>query len=161
MEKIKQLRLEIDKYINSVSLLQTSREVSLAFTNLQRAKMWLGRCLTALGDTTPYTQADNSKNDVIENQAEHTSNDLAEEFSSALSNNVSGYRQTTLVKEFRSIIQKTLDNFTIQIKGDETEANLDELNVYLQQSKLALEEAKMWLGLELDAIRTKTGRVQA
>ena len=160
MEKIKELRVEIDRYINSTQILNTSREVSLAHTNLQRSKMWLGRCLAELGSPTPYPQADNSKNDVIEKQAEHTLKDLSVELSSALSANVNGYRQTTLVKEFRSIIQKTLDNFTITIKP-EGNVDLDKLNIYLQQSQLALEEAKMWFGMELDSIRNKTGRVEA
>jgi hypothetical protein len=42
---IKEFRLETDYLINSTRYLRTSREVSLAHTNLQRAKMWLGKAL--------------------------------------------------------------------------------------------------------------------
>jgi hypothetical protein len=158
MEKIKQLRLEIDKYINSVQLLSQSREVSLAHTNLQRSKMWLGRALYEMGDTTPYKEADNAKNDVIEKQAEHTDETLVNEFTIALNSNPNGYRQTVIVKEFRSHLQKTLDNFSFKFKG-EAGADGDKLNAYLQQSLFALEESKMWFGNELHNILNKTGRV--
>lgn len=113
--------------------------------------MWLGRCLAEIGSPTPYPQSDNPKSNVIEKQAEHTENTLVVEFNDALAGG--GHRQTVFVKVMRECIQRTLDNFSIKIDGKSQTLDGDKLNLYATQSYLALEEAKMWLGNELDRIR--------
>ncbi len=65
-------RKNVDAVINSVGSLKVApnaeqqyvyqtdiqREVSLAFTKLQEAKMWLGKCLEVLGSELPKEYQD-------------------------------------------------------------------------------------------------------
>lgn len=54
IEKIKQLRKDIDEIIQRVSGLERSRETSLSITKLEEAVMWLGMDLKRLGNPNPY-----------------------------------------------------------------------------------------------------------
>ena len=68
-------RKEVDAVINSVGQLKLSpnseqpylgvqniqREVSLAYTKLQEAKMWLGKCLEVIGSELPKEFADKAE----------------------------------------------------------------------------------------------------
>ncbi len=72
IEQIKKIRIDIDAMINSTPYLRSSREVSLAHTNLQRGKMWLGKVLQTIGTPNPYPESSNPTNASIEPQAEHT-----------------------------------------------------------------------------------------
>lgn len=62
IENAHRLRLEIDNCIKNVGLFKTdkregynlcTREASLAYTRLQEAKMWMGKCLEQLGSELP------------------------------------------------------------------------------------------------------------
>ena len=62
---IKGIRKEAYKLLNNVSLEQSEmfntpggREVSLAYTKLQEARMWLGQALGALGNELPEEYQD-------------------------------------------------------------------------------------------------------
>ncbi len=164
-ETIKSFRLRIDQFINSTSFLITSREVSLAHTNLQRSKMWLGKALGELKQPTPYPNSENPKNAVIEPQAEHTDSDLSEHWKTMVETSFESDKDLkkayingnfnpvhiARVKDFRGEIETTakgIKDFT-----RETNYVTSDYNGYLYQSRYALEEAKMWLGMELDRIR--------
>lgn len=139
------LRLEIDSFINSTRFIRQSREVSLAHTNLQRSKMWLGKAQGELGNPTPYTNSENPTNKVIEPQADHTENNLTKRW------NEIEKTHTARVKDFRFVCQETIDKFKKFF--DNSESAGKRYDQYLIQSLLALEEAKMWFGWELDRIR--------
>lgn len=142
MKTTKELRLEIDAVLNAFSVIKTSREVSLAFTNLQRAKMWLGKVLEAEGRQTPYPQGDNPASAVIEPQAEHTAKAVDIPL---------GMDQTGLVKFFRAEVQRVTDLYPLTLPDPAT------WNArYVQESLLSVQEAKMWLGMELHRIFTLT-----
>lgn len=142
MQTIKDYRVEIDRCINTSKLLTTSREVALAHTNLQRAKMWSGKALGETGATNPYPNSVDASNKIIEPQADQAPDAyfLQPEWD-----------QTQKVKELRSIFQRIANEFEEMTGKSETCGKKYEL--YLQQSILALEESKMWLGWELDRIR--------
>lgn len=67
----KRLRKELDKKIQEVKMLPSSRERSLAITKLQEAVMWLGMDLKRLNEEDPYPSSkDPSTGDRIEPTAD-------------------------------------------------------------------------------------------
>jgi hypothetical protein len=58
---------------------------------------------------------------------------------------------TARVKDFRFVCQTYVDYFKGFVANSESAGKYYDL--YLQQSLLAMEEAKMWFGWELDRIR--------
>lgn len=56
---VKQSRVELDAALQNVKKLSTSREVSLAITNIQQGIMWLGMELKELGARNPYPESYN------------------------------------------------------------------------------------------------------
>jgi hypothetical protein len=145
---IRQFRLNIDAMINSVQLINPSREVSLAYTNLQRAKNWLGLALKELGAPNPYPESMDVHSKAIEPQAEHSMSSLIDSF------NVIDRTQTARVKFFRQHLQNNVDAFK-DFEGN-TEGVTPFYAQYCLQTILALQEAKMWFGWELDRIRVET-----
>ncbi len=68
-EQIQQLRKELDEiltYIGSYQEERKNREVSMAYTALQRAFMWLGKCLKFIGVENPYPSSTDTSSLVIE-----------------------------------------------------------------------------------------------
>ncbi len=145
MTTLKEFRLDIDRCINTARKLDNTREVSLAHTNLQRAKMWLGKALGKAGAINPYPNSENSSNAIIEAQADHGPEDYFMQ---------PEWNQTQRVKELRNIIQRITDSFEVfQAKSETFGSKYD---LYCIQSLLAAEEAKMWLGWELNRIYEST-----
>lgn len=137
-----ELRLQIDKIINSFGVLpnqRKSREISLSFTNLQRAKMWLGKTLEALGRDNPYPKSDDPISPVIEPQADHTPVGMDIPL---------GMDEVAMVKLFRSEIQKVMDEYKWGSDSIPTAAAR-----FYDESYMAICESKMWLGMELNRIR--------
>lgn len=140
MKSSKELRLTIDTCINSIKLITPSREVSLAHTNLQRAKMWLGEVLRVAGDVNPYPKANDASSPVIEKQAEHTETTFEDGFKELPD-------QTAKVKFFRFAIQGIIDEMNYSHTAVQSEAD-----TFLRESYLALIESRMWFGGELNRI---------
>lgn len=64
-------RKELDSTLQKLkSSSRTSRERSLAITNLQQAIMWLGMDLKELGTPNPYPQSYNPESKVVEPTAD-------------------------------------------------------------------------------------------
>ncbi len=147
IDRVKEIRLEIDRTINTAKgLTVSSRETSLAFTNLQRGKMWLGKVLGAIGTANPYPDSTNPDNKKIEPQADHTPEGYLFDPS---------FGQIERVKALRKICDGSIANLefltfpaspTSPSRGDQ----------FINQSLLAMEEAKMWYGWELDRIRNES-----
>ncbi len=163
MEVLKAFRLTIDKFINSIPLLEQSPEVTLAKRELQRAKMWLGKAMGELGNKTPYPESDNAASAVIEPQAEHTEDSLKEDFDSIFQKDEFQNTPSNIfrIKHMRSEIENKVKEFN-DIMEDLVEKN-HTLNEYFlpfaHQSYMALIESKMWLGMELDRIRSEAVKV--
>src|SRR3990172_6831127 len=151
MEQIHALRRTIDILILTVDIvIDASREVALAHTNLQRGKMWLGKVLQALGTPNPYPNSVDSANSVIDVQTDNPGKTLEDEFTGM---GILG-DQVKMVKELRNRIQMQVDEMKrMEAAGFATV----EADRYWLQSRLAMEEAKMWLGWELDRIRNLPG----
>jgi hypothetical protein len=146
--QIRELRLTVDKFINSTSGLNPSREVSLCHTSLQRSKAWLGEVLRELGSKNPYPDSTNPQNSKIEPQAEHKLDTI---WSGPAT--MEG-TQTAHVKFFRQEIGLYQSKFDIM--NDENPAMFGSSRwgwEYWIKSREAMIEAKHWLGWELDRIR--------
>lgn len=72
VQKVKQLRKDIDFEIQRIKTLQSTRETSLAITKLQEGVMWLGMELKRLNEPNPYPSSkDPSTGDKIEPTADN------------------------------------------------------------------------------------------
>lgn len=138
-------RHQIDAAINSFPYMRSSRETSLAHTNLQRAFMWLGESLKASGSPTPYVNSSNPANTTIEPQADHTENNLVPRWQTI------DQTQTARVKDFRYYLEQLIQNFR-QWK-EQNESTGPHYDACVQSSFMALIEAKCWLGWELNRIK--------
>ena len=161
IEKIKAYRIKIDMLTNSIKTLTPSRPVSLAITDSERAKMWLGKVLGELGNPTPYPQSDTPESPVIEPQAEHSAETV-------FNDSVQGH--VPQVKFLRAEIDKLADSLLDTVSQElnqfawlgfydtwDTVSNKlieKKVNMFFDASYLALTESRMWLGMELDRVRS-------
>jgi hypothetical protein len=143
-KEVKAFRIEIDTMMNSIGLVMPSREVSLAYTNLQRAKMWLGKCLQYIGNPDPYPESKDPKSATIEPSADHENNHFGGMFEKL------PQTQTARVKYYREVITNLVD----EMKKQELPKSLaGEYTTYFKTAYMALEEAVMWFGWELGRIK--------
>lgn len=146
------LRLQVDHIYNSCHLVNKSAEIVKAMNNLLIAKAWMGKMLQALGGTNPYTESHNPQSPVIEKATDETTSNMLSVFESE---NV--MTQTGRVKYLRSMISETMSTARIVISGKEgynAEKKMKSFEAMFPYFALQhLEEAKMWLGWELNFIR--------
>lgn len=142
---IKEFREVIDRCMNSVKYIRSTREVSLTFTSLQRAFMWIGESQKFTGSQSPYIHSQDPASTVIEPTADHVAeNDFRERW------NPLG-THTARVKDFRLILSFLITDFRRFIENSESAGH--EYNDCIKQSFLAMKEAKGWLGWELGRIK--------
>lgn len=140
-------RLRLDMFINSTIFLRPGREVSLAHTHLQRAFMWLGKAQGATGSESPYKESFNHKTPAIEPTADHTPTSLM----TALWDMEEYGTHTARVKSLRSLLAAHIKEVKMFLKTSESAG--PDYDMYLKESRLAAEEASMWLGWELANIK--------
>ncbi len=141
--RIKELRVKISTLENSCTISELSgdskivaaAEITLAWRQLQRSKMWLGKVLQSLNVATPYPESENPNSPKIEKQAEKSIDKIVWEHDDS----------TSRTKQLRKAIQDVVDEMTSTGYGTT-------VHLYYQESFLALEEAKMWLGMVLNQI---------
>lgn len=154
VEPIKNLRVELTALSWTNNLLNPSREVSLAYTNVQRSKSWLGKVLQTLEQPNPYPESTDPQSKKIEPQADVPEENPYLEYFRSLPQT-----QTTIVKGLRKICEDLITKLREQHHIFHNRPELVEHDAffwgatYFNQSILALEEAKMWYGWELDRIR--------
>jgi hypothetical protein len=145
-ESLKNWRLSLDMYANSIKVLPASREASLAFTAMQRAKMWLGKCMEELGTPTPYPQSENPDSKAIEPPADHTEETI---FNSGTEST-----ETAKVKMLRQVLEKTIIGMKHGVSAiHEGAGNSHFFSIAIQEAYISAVDAKMWLGMRLGAIR--------
>lgn len=147
-KSIVDFRQNIDKLINSTPFLRQSREVSLAHTNLQRGFMWLGKALGAAGGESPYKSSMDAASPVIEPTADHSETNLSTTWSAP-----EFQTHTARVKSLRGIIAEHLKEFSEWRKVYASPNTIIDYHHYLLNSRMAMEEASMWLGWELARIK--------
>jgi len=142
-------------YLNSIKHLMPSREVSLANTALQEAKMWMGRAMADLGSENPYPESMSPGSPTIEAQAESPTHSLLEFWT--IPEGQPGHipnTQVARVKSFRSHLEPVIMGLTElhgSIKAFHSSSPMYAHHV--TNAILAFEAAKMWLGWELERIR--------
>lgn len=164
IQQVRTIRAIIDTFINTAERFPVkSREISLCRTELQRAKHFLGLYLSLCMEAeNPYPNSSDSTNTIIEPQAEHNNFDLFNVFNELGCDD----EHVKMVKEFRQQIENCFnhyfdDNFICMSHNyQKHECKIIKPTFYFQQSFLALKEAKMWLGWELDRIRKESEEKQ-
>lgn len=142
---IKEFREVLDRCINSVKYIRSTREVSLTYTHLQRAFMWLGESQKFTGSQSPYIHSQDPASPVIEPTADHIAeNNLAERWAPLETH-------TARVKDFRQILSFLISDFRNFIKFSESDGK--EYDDCINESFMAMKESKMWLGWELARIK--------
>lgn len=129
---IRDQRVRIDAIGLTIHPRIDSRELSLTYTALQLASMWLGVTLGVLGSANPYPKSDDPNSGVIEDRTDQAPSPLT-----LMRGRVAG------VKQLRAIIKEIQTALSGDIAGHATCAHQ-----YLQ-------EARMWLGMELNSVKLK------
>lgn len=140
-EFVKNLRLKVDHQFRLLQSIPKSREIALVITNMQEAKHWLGKVLGELNEENPYKNSSNPANTIIDEQAEKTAATPAFEVNTweKLVETIKGFRQN-----IQSLIDAYAQDRVIHVKNS---------GVFYHQSWMKIQNAKMWLGWELDRLR--------
>ena len=152
-DHIRTLRLAIDATMNTIDspmCLMSSAELRKAHNSLTMAKSWMGKILGLVNEVNPYPESHNSQSPIIEKAAESTNETRFQIYVDAKIDT-----QTTRVKDLRLVISEIITNFRYIVSNEPTfNSKLkkfdDSLPIFVLQH---LEEAKMWLGWELNRIR--------
>jgi hypothetical protein len=151
MEKIiKAKRVHIDALIINVSEFTLTREIATAKTNLQRAQMFLGKMLGSIGEKTPYTESNNSDNEIIEEPVDKAPGAI--KYPDGVDTTI---KKIKFIREEIEIVVQQI-NATIGMY-DKVIDEYDILSAsFLVTVMTALTEAEMWLGQELNNIKLNT-----
>lgn len=140
-EKVKQVRMFVDNLIIQSKEIKPSRETSLAYTNMQRGFMWLGKVLQGLDQPNPYPESTNIHSPKIEERTDQAKDSpILFEGCPFIDGD-----QTASIKWFRN----QLDSVINQI-------DFGYCNRAADNAEDAFAEAKMWYGQELNNIRLAT-----
>lgn len=142
--EIQSLRVELHKRLLELALLGNTREVNLARTAVQQARMLLGKVLGLLGEATPYPQADNPASAEIAPRA-----DVAEYVPELPGDAVADFKTVRAVLEV-NLAHCTALRRRLWARYYDTEAEILYARAY---SDLVL--AKMWLGEGLARLAEK------
>jgi len=158
---MKKVRKDIHAIFSALQDLPKSREMALAITKLEEAKMWAGQILALQGEETPYANDGNRK---IKNDIEKETD--VPEFGDYLFT-----EETTLIEKIdvlREEISKIkygkyiVDFINIMEKKAIEKEERSSIQLELLPSATAITsfvskitEARMWLGKELGRIRDK------
>lgn len=149
---IKYFRNQTDALLNTTRKLNSTREVSLSITNLQRAFSWLGLAFAAQGSQSPYVDSHDPKNPSIEPLADHDDQNFIAGFE------IVDDTQTARVKFLREALRATIDEFekwknevNFPLAGVEKNATM-KYHLCLIEFFVSITDAKLWLGWELNRI---------
>lgn len=147
VEKVKVIRVSIDGLIPVVKdhLERWSVETEYSIKALNLAKMWLGKALGELGESNPYPESSNPQSDKIEPTADVADKKI--EFDDIDITNI-----VAVAKKVRSEI-KTLENDLSQLFA--VNITSTDLGTFVNQSRLSLIEANMWIGMKLSGFRER------
>lgn len=147
VEKVKEIRVSIDGLIPVVKdgLEKWCSETEHAIKSLSLAKMWLGKALGELGESNPYPESSNPQSDKIEPSA-----DVAEQ--KLVFDDIDMTNTVALAKKVRSEIKRLENDLCSYFSANITATDL---GVFVNQSRLSLIEANMWIGMKLSDFRNR------
>lgn len=149
--KIVELRLAVDRAINSMGLLIpfASNELNEAKNNFTGAKMWLGKVLGELGEEHPYKESLDPSNNHIAEQTDHTTEVCFTKEQYDLGH-------ISRIKTLRLYVKEWTAQFKSCVSSDKPFTELAQASHYClgyyQEALMRFEEAGMWLGCELHEI---------
>lgn len=138
-QKLISLRVELSKRLADAQVVGGSRELSLAVTSIQSARMLFGSVALLLGSVNPYPEADNPGSKVI-----HPSADLAADYVPPVLAD-----QVAAVKALRAELQVLIDaaNWQRRQLWARSYGSVEEL--LFDRALVELFLAKQWLGEQL------------
>lgn len=147
VEKVKIIRVSIDGLIPVVKdgLERWCSETEHAIKSLSLAKMWLGKALGELGESNPYPESSNPQSDKIE-----PTTDVAEQ--KLVFDDIDMTNTVALAKKVRSEIKRLENDLCSYFSANITATDL---GVFVNQSRLSLIEANMWIGMKLSDFRRR------
>lgn len=150
VEKVKVIRVSIDGLIEVVKthLERWSDETQYSIKALNLGKMYLGKALGALGESNPYPESTNPKSDKLYN-SEDVAKDKVEFDDIDMSNPVA------VAKQVRAEIKRMENDLSQMFAVNNTSTDL---GTFVNQSRLALIEANMWIGMKLGDMRQRKDR---
>jgi hypothetical protein len=158
IEEVKSSRVTIDGIFKLINTIGFSRELSLAITEAQRSKMWLGQALKAMDAPNPYPESKDPNSQVIAPTADVSTvvdyttdqNTTIEGFPWLQSNHVSRVkfvRQQIDLAAAKLVWNQEYNDGYAEWKKDEA------IILAIRDARKHLTEAGMWLGMELGRIR--------
>jgi len=151
--KIKRLRNNIDSLIAFNDVIKSKSEspyiteVILAFRSLQMAKGHLGKCLSCLGEQTPYTEAS-----TVEEIPGKPQIDVIRRDTFAKSyNNLNALQLINLTRNEVKIVSDNVWN--IYCMNNRTDVTNGKFDIHLVEAFKKLEEASMYYGLALRVMK--------
>ena len=146
---LKGIRVETDKYFSVMGSMMPSREIAVAITAAQNAKMWLGQVLKTLDQPNPYPDSKNAANTKIE--------PTADVYSGNIDSVLQGLSHIQQVKMLRQKLTASYEG--LEEKQEELQANSELDGIGYHATVKAWEylvESNMWLGMELGRINSET-----
>lgn len=149
MEQLTLQRKGLDSVLATMNSLPNSRGKALAYTALQKGRMYIGEVLRELGKEYPYeatkeaTTAEGIQDAVDKADADtpvliNTGNEIID------------------INKLRDILEKELDSFVVTIGA--LPKSVDLMKKFVQDTNIAeayrsLKESRMWLGIRLGELR--------
>lgn len=138
-EKIKEIRVQIDAAFQLTGMLRSSREVALAKTHFQEAKMSLGKVLGYIGAANPYPESKNPNSPVIEKTAD-----------TAINTKLPHQDIVANIKAVRQLADTISHSLEILVLPADRS---DKCQLFYEDCFLQVNKGMMWLGMDLGRIR--------
>ena len=152
-KELKQLRADIDVLIKMAEQFRgKSRETSIAFTNLQEARMHVGNATAALGTAEIYKHSKDATTDEIDQY--HVDEDITP------MEVPSDFNQGTHVQNVK-IMRREIDPIferlhKLRPENEYIIATTAFLYAYKYEALIKLKQAQNWFGMELGRIRDES-----
>lgn len=148
---VRSVREILDMIFSSMQKVTPSREVSLAITNLQESKMWLGKLLQEIiPGKNPYPESKNPGNEKIEPTAEKSPRTLEEQWKN------SDFSHIQKVKDLR----QRIDNQLAPIWDFKAIPVTHQGALFTDAAWMSAQMSMMWLGMELGRIHDVESKPQ-
>lgn len=149
VKTVKRIRVELDKYFTVMGKMEKSREISIAITSTQNAKMWLGQVLKTLDQPNPYPDSKDATNSKIAPTADVYDGDV-----DTVLNGLNHIQQVKVMRQRLTASYEEMERIERESKLSE---KLTKIGFHsLAKSWEYIVEANMWLGMELGRINNKT-----
>lgn len=146
ISKIKSWRVELDKHTFYLQQMKGSRQISIAITATQNARMWLGQVLNVLDEPNPYPDSKDATNNKIA-----PTTDVFTTKDDTPFVNMDGIKQAKVMRQRLTSLYEEMEH--LEAKGILSRQLNDKGMLCISKSWAYIVEANMWLGMELGRIR--------